>query len=394
MAPHKTLMRKNSSDLPLVVWGTYDLGKPRVRILLRGLTEAGQQTVTIHGSIWGGIQDKSQLRNLATWLVIGLRLAMCYPILLGKYLTAPKHRYVLLPYLSTLDLLLLWPFAKLRRAKLVWDVFVPLYGGIVEDRKMLNSKSLFARLIYGFEALSARLADCCFLDTEAHAEYFAATYKLDRSRVGAVPVGVEPEAFPIAPRPNQNSDNHNINGSIKLLFYGQFIPLHGAETILKAAQLAKDMDIEWTVIGSGQKAPLLKKFAAEAKLEKLKWIDWVDYKQLSKHIHDAEICLGIFGITAKAQMVIPNKVYQVIASGKPIITMESPAMRELKEILDFPVRFVPPGDHEALLATIVEYSKQLRKHSGTIIQPTLDRITPKAIGQKFLSTLEDFERRL
>mgnify|MGYP001333238880 CR=1 FL=1 len=39
--------------------------------------------------------------------------------------------------------------------------------------------------------------------------------------------------------------------------------------------------------------------------------------------------IGIFGDTIKANLVIPNKIYHYAAMGKPIITMNSPAIKEM-----------------------------------------------------------------
>ena len=383
--------QNSSTSLPLLVWGTYDLGKPRVRILLRGLAEAGAETIHMHGPVWLGIEDKSQIRKLRIWLRIALLVARHYPMLIFKYLRAPKHRFVLLPYLSTLDVLLLWPFAKLRGARLVWDVFVPLYGGLVQDRAVVTDGSLPARLIYAVEALAARLADYCFLDTQAHADYFASLYGLDPSRVGAVPVGVEPEAFPFSPM--GELEPSSATRPIRVLFYGQFIPLHGTATILQAAQMAKTtgLNIEWTVIGTGQEAPAFGSALSEAGLEQVNWIRWAAYDQLKGYIKDADICLGIFGDTGKADRVIPNKVYQIIASGKPLVTRESAALRELTAMFDFQGRFVPPSDPKALLTAIVDDARALRSQPRSPQRPSLDQISPKAVGETFLAMLERFK---
>ena len=48
----------------IVCFGTYDLDKPRNRLIVTALRARGHQVTEIHGSIWQGVADKSQLRGL------------------------------------------------------------------------------------------------------------------------------------------------------------------------------------------------------------------------------------------------------------------------------------------------------------------------------------------
>ena len=121
----------------IVVWGTYDLGKPRVRILLRGLRENGVEVLDCHTQVWNGVDDKSQVNGIWAKLKILLRWLGSYPGLIWRYLRLPRHDAVLLGYLGHLDVLALWPFAKLRGVPLVWDAFLSLYDTVVDDRKLV-----------------------------------------------------------------------------------------------------------------------------------------------------------------------------------------------------------------------------------------------------------------
>ena len=49
---------------------------------------------------------------------------------------------------------------------------------------------------------------------------------------------------------------------------------------------------------------------------------WIDKSQ-------AHLCLGIFGTSAKAQHGIPNKVFFALATKRPVVTGDTPAMREI-----------------------------------------------------------------
>src|SRR5712691_13325933 len=122
------------------------------------------------------------------------------------------------------------------------------------------------------------------------------------------------------------------------LFIGKLIPLHGIETVLAAARLAPE--IRFRVIGSGQLEHVL-----EGRPPNVDWVRWVEYPQLPAHLRTCGCALGIFGTTAKARRVIPNKVFQALACGAPVITADTPAIHELGEDA---LLLVPPGDPPAL----------------------------------------------
>ena len=77
------------------------------------------------------------------------------------------------------------------------------------------------------------------------------------------------------------------------------------------------------------------------------WIPWVDYEQLPEELHRAGGALGIFGTSEKAQRVIPNKAFQALACGAPLVTADTPGARELLADGESAL-LVPPGDAEAL----------------------------------------------
>ena len=65
--------------------------------------------------------------------------------------------------------------------------------------------------------------------------------------------------------------------------------------------------------------------------------------------------LGVFGTTPKTGMVIPNKVYQSMACGRPVVTADTPAVREIFTPGEHLV-CVPPGDPGALAEALARLS--------------------------------------
>lgn len=100
----------------LVVWGTFDIGKPRVRLLLRAARQLDPDVAVCHRNLWDGIEDKTQIRSPLRWFWILVRWIASYPRLVWRYLRLPPHDVVLIPYLGNLDVLVLAPFARMRGA--------------------------------------------------------------------------------------------------------------------------------------------------------------------------------------------------------------------------------------------------------------------------------------
>ena len=364
----------------VLLWGTYDNGKPRVRILRRGLEENGVEIIECHREIWESVEDKSQIGSWTHKLRLLFRWVTAYPGLIFRYLRAPKHDAVIVGYMGQLDVLIIRLFAKMRGVPIVWDAFLSLYNTVVTDRALIHKGNPVAWLLYALEWLGCRCADRVVLDTHAHAKYFIDTFHLHPSRCAVAWVGVEPEVFPItSPRTNRPETNRIV------LFYGQFIPLHGIETIIEAARLTRDRPIHWVIIGNGQEASHIREILDQRPLPNIEWIPWVNYNELTEWIARADICLGIFGDTDKAARVIPNKVFQVLASGKPLITRDSPAIRELLDPSMPGIRLVPAANAAALADGI----NHLLKHPPgeglhAAIRPQLQ---PAAIGRKFFEII-------
>lgn len=369
----------------VVMWGCYDIGKPRVRIIRRGLMENAVDVVECHSDVWGGIEDKSQLKGWSRRLAILGRWLTSYPALIACYMRAPKHDAVLVGYLGNMDVLVLWLFAKLRGVPVVWDAFLSLYDTVVDDRRLVARSNPVAWFLYAMEWLACRAADRVVLDTRAHAAYFTEKFGLSEGRCDAVWVGAEPEAFPLVMEEAPSAAGERI-----VLFYGQFIPLHGIDTIIRAARKTHGQPIRWVIIGSGQEGERIRKMLDDTPLPSVEWISWVSYPELSQWIRRADVCLGIFGDSDKAARVIPNKVFQILMSGKPLITRDSPAIRELP-VADIPrLRLIPPADPDALAAAVCE-SVNERVEPGRL-SAFRELITPHGVGLRLVDVIQGVVR--
>ncbi len=236
-----------------------------------------------------------------------------------------------------------WLARLLFGKNIIFDAFLSLYDSNVLDRKVHRPYSFGALLDWIWDWSSIRLAKRVLLDTDAHIEYFVRTFGIARERCIRVWVGTDTTVF--YPRLPETP-------GFAVSFHGTFIPLQGISYILDAAHILRDEPIHFNLIGKGQEYRAMREKAEHLGLANVRFGDPVPYEELPTHISGAQICLGIFGGTDKAMRVIPNKVYECMALGKPVITADTAAIHELEVYGSLPLVLVPPADATALAEAI------------------------------------------
>lgn len=235
--------------------------------------------------------------------------------------------------------------AKLWRGPLLFDAFISTYDTLCFDRKLYAPRSPAGRLAFRLDRSSCAAADHVLLDTQHHVRYFVETFGLPAARFTALPVGCSEEIYTFQPPPPPRLP-------LQVLTYATFLPLHGIETTLRAAALLRDAPVAVRLIGSGPALPDMQALAHELQLDNVTFAPPTPPRALAAAIAAADICLGgHFGAGDKAARVIPGKIYQMLAVGRPVIAADSPGNRELLQDGESAC-LVPPADPGALAAAI------------------------------------------
>ncbi len=349
----------------VLYFGTYERRYPRNAQVISALRGAGVEVVERHEPVWEGREEKWSLGPAAA-----TRLVFAELRLLAR--RGPKADVVVVGYPGHLDLLAARRAA--RGAPIVFNPLVSLADTLVEDRGRFRRGSLAERALRAIDRRALRSADLVVADTEAHAGFLAGIAGLQLDRFAVCFVGAEERVF----RPGWSPEE-----PFTALFVGKLIPLHGLETILEAARLLPELRLR--VVGSGQLDALLSDRPAN-----VDWEPWVEYERLPEELHRASCALGIFGTSGKAQRVIPNKAFQALACGTPLVTADTPAARELLKDGESAL-LVPPGDPEALanalrrLADDPELGRRLGAGGHAVYR---DRASEEVLGRRWRELLE------
>jgi glycosyltransferase involved in cell wall biosynthesis len=247
----------------------------------------------------------------------------------------------LVSYPGWFDIPLVRVVATLKRRPIVFDPFLSLHDTMIADRALHSGSSLMARVASLFDRWSLRLADTVIADTTPQLDFYRRVAGKPLSGGWVLPVGADDDLF--VARPEISAEPRRV------LYYGNYIPLHGVATIVEAATLLQPDGIELTMIGEGPDQHLVAETVKTAGL-RVDQHGTVPLDELPTHVARASICLGVFGGSDKAGRVIPHKVYEAIAMRKPVVTREGPAVQATFRAGD--VVTVPPQDPGALADAI------------------------------------------
>jgi len=222
---------------------------------------------------------------------------------------------------------------------------VSAYDTLCYDRAVFGPSSLAGRVAYHLDRTACRVAGYVLLDTPLQTHYFVRTFGLDPERLSALPVGCNEDIFRAQPLATAGE-------CLRVLFYCTYLPLHGADVVVRAAALLRDEPFSLKLIGSGPQYRVVKALAARLDTRNISFAPPVPVAALGDEIAAADVCLGgHFGGTDKAGRTVPGKVYQILAVGRPLVAGDTPANRDLLHHGES-AYFVPPGDHEALAVSL------------------------------------------
>lgn len=295
--------------MKICFFGKYQTDYARNTVIRNALTKQGMQVSECH--------SQSKL------LIRAVKLFFC----------ALKKEFDILwvGYPGYTDVFIAKAVCLIKRKPLVFDVFASIYESeyeygttlkgkeiIKEYRPIKDTNSFYAKYLRFLDKYSCKLADKIFMDTPQQIDYFAKKYSIPKNKFDWFFVGANEKIFHQKKAKKQKE-------KFTVLYYGRTTPVHGLEKIMKAAEmLSQNKNIQFVLIGENIHFRLLAE--KYSKLENCTFKKPVSLTQLSEEIAKADVCLGIFGDSAKGMRAIPNKVFEPLAMKKAVITMHSPIM--------------------------------------------------------------------
>ncbi|MCP4049312.1 MAG: glycosyltransferase family 4 protein [bacterium] len=168
-----------------------------------------------------------------------------------------------------------------------------------------------------------------------------------------------------------------------VMYTGNLGVANDIETILKAAvSLKEHKDIQLVFIGGGMKKDFLKEKCISQNIDNVKFIDAVPKSQMPDILSAADVCLATLKDIKLFSTVYPNKVFDYMAAGKPVILAIDGVIKEVIEKSGGGIA-VKPGDEKDIAAAILTYyndRSKLTEHGMKVKKFVAENFERKSIA--------------
>ena len=290
--------------------------------MLNGLRANGVHVEECRAQLWRGIEDRVAQAS-GKWLSLSFvgRVIHAYWSLIRQHRQMADYDVMMLGYPGQFDAYLGRLLSWWRGKPVAIDLYMSLYL-IATERGLVAKSPLTGAVIRRLEQIGLKLCDLIICDTLGYRDYHCETYQLTADRFRFVPAGADDRLF--FPREAQKSSD-----KFTCAYHGTFLPSHGLETIIDAAEeLQEHADIEFVFFGTGPEEGKIKALAKDAELRNVRFSGWVERDEMAEKLAAADVCLGVFGTTLQSRITVQNKIFEGLALGLPVITGASPTAQD------------------------------------------------------------------
>jgi glycosyltransferase involved in cell wall biosynthesis len=187
--------------------------------------------------------------------------------------------------------------------------------------------------------------------------------------------------------PSRVPSSRKDGNCLKLIYFGTYVPLHGASVFGDALAecLARGSNIQVTLVGVGSDRKSVEQALAPFS-SSVRWIDWLNGPELVRAVANSDLSLGIFSTSRKAALVVPNKAYQSIAAGTPIVTSRTNVQQKM---LGRAALYTEAGNARALADLLNQIASDRSAVGAAQMEAMRMRhaFRPQAVATEFLAQL-------
>ena len=267
----------------------------------------------------------------------------------------------------------------------LWPAFAVAVG-VLKNKTLIRLSEWLERFLY-------KHADLVMVNSPGYIDHVKTR---GAREVALIPNGADPEMFDPADDGAAFRQAQGLKDQFMVLYAGAHGLSNDLNVVLDAAALLKDNPaIRIVLLGDGKEKPRLETRAAEMGLSNVLFLPPIPKAEMPEALAASDACLAILKPIELYKTTYPNKVFDYMAAGKPVILAIDGVVRMVVEDAQAGIP-VTPGDPEALANAITDLAsnpakcRKMGKNGRLAIENQFSRIE---LAEKFTALLETMRRR-
>jgi glycosyltransferase involved in cell wall biosynthesis len=215
-------------------------------------------------------------------------------------------------------------------------------------------------------------------------------------RVDLVPNGADPSMFDPEADGSEFRRAHGFEDKFAVMYAGAHGMSNDLGVVLEAALLlAGSPQVQVVLVGDGKEKSALRARARELDLRNVSFLPPMPKSDMPVALAAADACLAILKPLEEYKRTYPNKVFDYMAAGRPVVLAIDGVMREVVEAAGCGV-FARPGDPQALAAAILSLEKDRAgaRRQGAAGRLYLERnFSRERVGRQLIELLAEMGGR-
>jgi len=249
-----------------------------------------------------------------------------------------------------------WAAAKIKRVPFLleirdlWPEFA-IAMGVLKNPILIRLSKLLESFLYA-------QADHILVNSPAYREYMLQR-GISPQKVTLIPNGVEAGMF--SGTGAGIRDELGLNGKFVVIYAGALGQANDIPTLIRAAEILKTNEkIHFLILGDGKERANLEILAQAYKLNNMTFTGSRPKSEMPSFLAASDACVAILQDIPMFKTTYPNKVFDYMAAGKPVVLAIDGVIREVVEAANGGI-FVPPGDAKVLSDAIQKLANDPNK---------------------------------
>lgn len=268
-----------------------------------------------------------------------------------------------------------WLLARLKGVRFIFEVrdLWPAFAvavGVLNNPVLIKLSEWLERFLY-------RRANLVVVNSPGFSQHVQSRGAV---RVELVPNGADTSMFNPSVDGTAFRNAHHLSSQFIVLYAGAHGLSNDLGTVLEAAKLLLPRkDIRIVLVGDGKDKPVLQAEATRQKLENVLFLPPIPKIEMPMALAAADACIAILKPVEMYKTTYPNKVFDYMAAGKPVVLAIEGVIRELIENAAGGIP-VPPGNPPALARAILrladdpELARKLGQQARVYVESHFDRL--------------------